>query len=226
MTSSVGKVHSESWGPLVQITMEIQDRIDIQIRKPLISTFPNIAQRASDKEVCPLLVSNTKRSWRGGLDYALAKSMKRRDSHALDSLIRDRYTHPREAVFHLLGSFVRECYCEDVSRRNIALQEITDPSDQGASLARTGRRNDKISLIVSNSRLPLSRVELQLIDKQLRVLSDCSFDILVIVPDKILTQQIRSNLNRLEILPHGTIMGSPDTLPENRQGQLSKCLDL
>src|SRR6266480_3721334 len=173
-----------------------------------------------------MFVSDTKRSWRGGLDYALAESMKSRDSHTIASLIRDGYTHLFEAVLHLLGCFVCECDCEDVSRGNVALQEITDPSDQGASLARTGRRNDKIFLLVSNSRLPLSRVELQLIDKQLRVLSDCSFDILVIVPDKILTQQIRSNLNRLEILPHGTIMGSPDTLPENRQGQLSKCLDL
>src|SRR6266566_1762507 len=110
MTSSVGKVHSESWGPLVQITMEVQDRIDVQSRKLLVSTLPSIAQRASDEGVCPMFVSNTKRSWRGSLDYALAESMKSRDGHTIASLVRDEYTHLLEAVLHLLGRLVREGY--------------------------------------------------------------------------------------------------------------------
>src|SRR5438034_3881837 len=129
--------------------MEVQNRIDIQTRKLPISTFPGITQRASDKGVCPMLVSNTKRSWSGGLDYALAESMKCRDSHTIASLIRDWDAHLFEAVLHLLGRFVRESDCEDVNRRNVALQEITDPSDQGAGLARSRRCDDKVALIIS-----------------------------------------------------------------------------
>src|SRR5439155_12734432 len=110
MTSSVSRIHAESWSPLVQITMEVQDRINIQIRKPRVSTFPRIAQRASDKEVCPMLVSDTKRSRCRGLDYPLAESMKCRDSYALASLICDWDAHLFEAVLHLLGRFVREGY--------------------------------------------------------------------------------------------------------------------
>src|SRR5438552_4455140 len=102
--------------------MEVQDSIDVQIRKLLVSTFPRIAQCASDKRVCPMLVSDTKRSWRGGLDYALAESMKSRDSHTIASLIRDRYTHPFEAVLHFLGRFVRESYGENVGWSHATFQ--------------------------------------------------------------------------------------------------------
>src|SRR5438105_5667092 len=109
--------------------MEVQDRINIQIRKPLISTFSGIAQRASDKRVCPVFVSDTKRSWRGALDYALAESMKSRDSHTVASLKRDCYTHLLEAVLHLLRRFVREGYRQNVSWSDATFQEITDPSD-------------------------------------------------------------------------------------------------
>src|SRR5437870_5395121 len=107
-----------------------------------------------------MFVSDTKRSWCRGLDYALANSMKCRDSHTIASLIRDWYTHLFEAVLHLLCSFVRESDCEDVSRRKVALQEITDPSDQGAGLARSRSCDDKVALIVSDGRFALSRVEI------------------------------------------------------------------
>src|SRR6266571_8995000 len=106
-----------------------------------------------------MFVGNTKRSWRGGLDYALAESMKCRDSHTIASLKRDCYIHLFEAVLHLFSRFVRESDCEDVSRRNVALQEITDPSDQGAGLARPRSCDDKVALIVSDGRFTLSRVE-------------------------------------------------------------------
>src|SRR2546425_1279151 len=110
MMSSVSEIHTESGGPFVQIAMEVQDRINVQIRKLLVLTFPGIAQCASDKRVCPMFVSDTKRSWRGGLDYALAESMKSRDSHTVASLICDLYTHLFEAVLHFLSRFIREGY--------------------------------------------------------------------------------------------------------------------
>src|SRR2546430_535124 len=105
-----------------------------------------------------MFVSDTKRPWRGALDYSLAESMKCRDSHAIGSLIRDWYTHLLEAVLHLLSRFVREGDCEDVSRRNVALQEIADPSDQGAGLARSRSCDDEVALIISNGRLSLSSI--------------------------------------------------------------------
>src|SRR6266566_3756844 len=171
-----------------------------------------------------MFISNTKRSWRRSLDYAFTESMKSRDSHTLASLIRDGYTHPFEAVLHLLSRFVRESDCEDVSRRYIALQEISDPSDQGAGLARSRSCDDKIALIISNGRLSLSRVELQLFDKQLRVLTDCPLNILVVVPHKLLTQLIRSHCNGFELFPHYTVMGLPNILLERWQGQLNESL--
>src|SRR5947209_18793806 len=99
-----------------------------------------------------MFVSDTKRSWRGALDYALAKSMKSRESHTIASLKRDGDTHLLEAVLHLLSSFVRESDCEDVSRRYIALQEISDPSLQGAGLARSSSCEHKDELITPNGR--------------------------------------------------------------------------
>src|SRR5260370_15189278 len=98
MTSSVSKIHPESWSPFVHITMEVQDRIDVQIRKLQVLTFPGIAQYPSDKGVCPMFVSDTKRSRSSGLDNALTESMKCRDSHTIASLIRYWYTLLCEAV--------------------------------------------------------------------------------------------------------------------------------
>ena len=58
-----------------------------------------------------MFVSDTKRSRRGRLDYALAKSMKCGDSHTIAPLTRDWDAHLFEAVLHLFGRFVRESYC-------------------------------------------------------------------------------------------------------------------
>src|SRR3989442_12542723 len=88
--------------------MEVQDRVDVQIRKLRVSTFPGIAQRASNKEVCPILVSDTKRSRCRGLVFPLAERLKRRDSYALTSLNRDRYARFSARILHIPSHFVRE----------------------------------------------------------------------------------------------------------------------
>ena len=108
-----------------------------------------------------MFVSDTKRSWRGGLDYALAESVKCRDSYTIASLIRDWYTHLFEAVLHLLSRFVREGNGDNVARPDSALSnQVRNAVRDDARLTRTRARQNQQGPVAGSDGFALRFVEL------------------------------------------------------------------